>query len=225
MNRNRYVRQEALTEIGKAGQALLGKSSVAVIGMGALGSCTAEMLVRAGVGRVLLVDKDKVDFVNLQRQMLFEEKDVGKSKVKVASEKLKRINSEVVVEFEEVFLSTENSSILDAYDLILDCTDNMFARHIINDYCERNKKTWIYSAVVGTKGNVLVVQDCKKFRQVFKSAESFDNCENLGVVNSAVTMTSSIQVSEALKFLVKNGVSKQLIRFDAWKNEFEKIKI
>ena len=219
----RYVRQEALAEIGKKGQEHIKKSSVAVIGVGALGCVTAELLVRAGVHNILLFDKDKIDLVNLQRQMLFDENDIGKSKVVTAREKLSKINSEVNIEIVDEFLSEANSSKLKNYDLILDCTDNMKARHIINDFCEKSKKKWIYSAVVGTKGNVLVVDDYKKFRKVFGSNESFGSCEEIGVVNAVCSLASSVQVAEAQKILTRKTHSKGLLRFDVWKGSFERI--
>jgi len=224
---NKYIRQEVLEEIGPVGQKIISLASVAVIGVGALGTTTSELLVRAGVGKILLVDKDIVEEVNLQRQVLFDENDVGKKKVLVAKEKLNKINSEVDVEVKEDFLSDENISVLDGYKLILDCTDNMNARHTINDYCEKENKTWIHSAVVGTTGNILVIKNKKeygKFRIVFGSSESFDSCAQIGVIGPVCSMISSIQVSEALKIILGKEPCIDLIRVNIWDNSYEKIK-
>lgn len=221
---NKYIRQEVLKEIGVLGQKKISTSSVAIVGIGALGTASSELLVRAGVGKLLLVDKDKVELVNLQRQLLFDEADVGELKVVVAKDKLSKINVDVSITVVEDFLSENNVSVLKDYDLILDCTDNMKARQVINNYCESVEKIWIHSAVVGTKGNVLVVKNYEKFRKVFGSAESFDACEQIGIIGSACMMVSSIQVSEALKIICEVNCCEDLIRVDVWSNSFEKIK-
>lgn len=222
---NRYIRQEILEEIGKEGQDKIQKGSVAVIGVGALGTCTCELLVRAGIGKLLLVDNDKIDLTNLQRQLLFDEDDVGKKKVVVAKEKLSKINSEVEINIVNEFLDENNIDLLDDYDLVLDCTDNMKARHVINDYCENKKKKWIYSAAIGVTGNILVVDDYMKFRSIFKSGEAFDNCENIGVINTIIPMISSIQVTETIKILTNQEYTKELIRINNWENDYQTIKL
>jgi len=223
---NRYVRQEVLKEIGVSGQKNLSKAKVAIIGVGALGTMTAELLTRAGVGELLLVDKDKISLVNLQRQVLFEEKDVGKFKVVVAKNKLKKINSEVSIRIVKEFLTPQNADALLAdYSIILDCTDNMLARNVINDYCNKQKKIWIYSAASGTSGNVLVVKNPKLFRKFFRSGETFDRCEEIGVINTITSITASLQVTEAIKIITKKNFRKDLIRINVWNNSYEKIKL
>lgn len=221
----RYTRQVVLEEIGKEGQEKILAASVAIVGIGALGTVSSELLLRAGVGKLLLVDKDKVDLVNLQRQLLFSEEDLDKKKVIAAKERLKKINSDVEINVVEDFLEDSNSDILKNYDLVLDCTDNMRARHVINDYCEKNKKKWIYAAASGTKGNVLVVENYEQFRKIFNSGETFDSCRELGVINSLTNIISSLQTVEAFKILVGEVYCKDLIRFDVWNNSYKKIKL
>ncbi len=222
----RYIRQEVLKEIGVSGQRLLSKARIAIVGVGALGTVVAELLTRAGVGEIFLIDGDKVSLVNLQRQFLFEEKDVGKFKVVVAKNKLKKINSDVSVIVVKEFLTEKNTDeLLADCGLVLDCTDNMASRNIINDCCERNKKIWIYSAASGVKGNVLVVDDPNLFRSFFRSGETFDRCEEIGVVNAVTSITASLQVAEAIKIIVRKDFCKDLIRFDVWNNSYNKIKI
>lgn len=223
---NRYVRQEVLKEIGVSGQKKLSEASVAVIGAGALGTVVCELLVRAGIGNIYLIDRDKVSLVNLQRQFLFAEADVGKFKVDVAKKRLFKINSDVSVIVAKEFLNVQNAdSLLADVSLILDCTDNMAARTIINDYCELSKKKWIYSAASGVKGNVLVVDDSNLFRKFFRSGETFDRCEEIGVINTITSMVAGLQVTEAIKIILGKNYCKDLIRFNVWSNSYEKIKL
>jgi len=222
---NRYIRQIVLEEIGKEGQKKILAASVAIIGIGALGTVSSELLVRSGVGKILLVDKDVVDIVNLQRQLLFSEDDVGKKKVIAAKERLTKINFEVKIDIVEDFLDDENVSVLKDYDLILDCTDNMRARHVINDFCEKNNKKWIYAAASGIRGNVLVVENYAQFRKIFNSGETFDSCRDMGVINALINIISSLQVTECLKLIIGENYCKDLIRFDVWNNSYQKIKL
>src|SRR3989338_8417778 len=240
----RYIRQEIFREIGKEGQEKLKKSTIAIVGLGALGTNSAELLARAGIGKLLLIDRDIVELSNLQRQSLFEENDVGKPKALSAKEHLNKINNEV--EF-DVFV--DDLSYDNIYDLIpikksndekntnknkknisliLDCTDNLETRFLINDYCIKNKIPFIYSSAVGSKGYVFNVIPNKTpcLRCFLKEAAQLDTCETVGVLNTITNLISSIQVNEALKILLnKNDVEKSLLFFDIWKNELIKIKV
>ncbi len=220
---DRYARQIKLGEIGGEGQGYLLNSRVAVIGVGALGTVCSQLLVRAGIGELLLVDNDVVDIVNLQRQVLFGEEDVGKQKTVVAKNMLEKINSDVKIKIFNEWLNLDNVNVLDDYDLILDCTDNMKARHVINDYCKESKKIWIHAAGSGVKGNILVVDNPETFSQIFKTNESFDSCEEIGVINSLTSVIASLQVTEALKILMKKDYCRDLIRFNLWNNEYLRI--
>ncbi len=222
---DRYVRQRVLRQIGNEGQEKLKSSKVVVIGVGALGTLTAELLVRAGIGKILLVDKDVVDMVNLQRQVLFEEVDIGQKKVVVAKEKLQRINKNIEIEVIDDFLRDGNSIMLNDCDLILDCTDNMRARHAINNYCASTEKKWVHAAGSGVTGNVLVVDNPVLFEKIFGGSASFDSCEEIGVMNSLTAMVSSLQVTEALKILVGDEYCKDLIRVNVWENKYERIRV
>ncbi|MCF7872207.1 HesA/MoeB/ThiF family protein [Candidatus Woesearchaeota archaeon] len=223
---DRYVRQIKLSEIGVEGQRKLRDSSVVVVGVGALGTLSAEILVRMGIGKVCLVDGDRVSLVNLHRQVLFCEDDVDKLKVLVAKEKLGRLNSSVKVDVVDEFLNEDNVDVLlFGFDLILDCTDNMKARQVINDFCFRFGKTWIYAAASSVRGNVAVIDDAEKFSSFFRTGETFDSCSDVGVFSPVCSLVSSIQVSETVKFLLGKEYSKELLRFDLWKNSFDKIKL
>lgn len=218
---NRYVRQEIF--IGKKEQKKLEKSKVVIIGVGALGSLTSELLVRAGIGEIVLVDNDKIEIENLQRQHLYNEKDVGKYKVKVAKKELEKINSNIVVKVVVDMLNKDNLNVLES-DLVLDCTDNFEARHLINNYCVKHKIPWIYASAIKDKGNVLVIKDLC-FNCVFGYRKTFEKCASVGILNTITSLVSSVQVNEAIKLLTGKKYEKDLLRFDLGNNEFTKVKV
>lgn len=230
IEKNRYERQELLKEIGKKGQEQLTKSRVAVLGIGAIGTATAELLARAGIGRIELIDRDIVELHNLQRQSLFTENDCNKPKAVVAAEYLKKINSAIRIESHTTDMNYETIEILKNYDLILDCTDNMETRFLLNDFCVNNSKPWIYASAVGTKGRMLVFMPIKSnpcFRCLFSSPVpgSLETCDTVGVLNTITTTIAALQVTEALKILTSQEPTKELIAYDIWKHFFEKIKV
>ena len=254
----RYSRQEIFSEIGKKGQEKLRKSSVAIIGLGALGSVSAELLARAGIGKLILIDRDIVELSNLQRQSLYDEEDVGKPKAMAAKEHLKKINSEVKIDFFVDDLNHENVYGLtpinddgndgksnngkhikkikinknNKIDLILDCTDNLETRFLINDFSVKNKTPFIYSSAVGSKGytfNIIPEKNNPCLRCFLKEAAQLDTCETTGVLNAITHIIPSIQANEAIKIILKKfspqKIFSQLLFFDVWKNELMKIKI
>ena len=225
----RYTRQEIFSEIGKAGQSKLGKSTIAVVGLGALGSVSAQLLARAGIGRLILIDRDVVELSNLQRQSLFDESGIGKPKAAQAKEKLDKINSEIRIDFFIDDLNFENiNRILNKdIDLILDCTDNLETRFLMNDYCTKNKISFIYSSAVGSKGYVFNIIPDKTacLRCFIKESTQLDTCETAGIVNTITNLIPSIQVNEAIKIILNKNFERSLLFFDIWKNELLKIKI
>ncbi|HLC61804.1 MAG TPA: ThiF family adenylyltransferase [Candidatus Nanoarchaeia archaeon] len=227
----RYIRQEIFSEIGKKGQSKLRKSAVAVVGLGALGSVAAELLTRAGIRKLILVDRDIVEVSNLQRQALYGESDIGKPKAIAAKEKLNDINSEVKI---KIFIDDLNHNnirkIIDIENanLILDCTDNLETRFLINDFSIKNKVPFIHSSVVGSKGYILNLVPDKNnpcLRCFLKEAAQLDTCETAGVLNTITRIIPSIQVNEAIKILLGKDYEKNLLFFDVWKNELMKIKV
>ena len=194
-----------------------------------MGSNSAELLARAGIGNITLVDRDIVELSNLQRQRLFDEDDVGKPKALAAKEHLSKINSDVEINFFIEDLNFENiRKILNKnIDLILDCTDNLETRFLINDFSIKNKIPFIYSSAVGSKGYVFNIIPNKTpcLRCFLKEASQLDTCETAGVLNSITNLISSIQSNEAIKILLGKGYEKNLLFFDVWKNDMSKIKI
>jgi len=225
----RYSRQEIFREIGKKGQSKLEKSIVAIIGLGALGSVSSELSARAGIGHLILIDRDVVELSNLQRQSLFTEKDVGKPKALAAKEHLSNINSKAEIDFFIDDLNFENVDriLSNKINLILDCTDNLETRFLINDYSIKNKIPFIYSSAVGSKGYVfdIMPETTPCLKCFLKEAAQLDTCETTGVLNSITHLISSIQTDEAIKILLEKNYEKDLLFFDVWKNELTKIKV
>lgn len=245
----RYIRQEIFKGIGKKGQQKLRNSCIAIVGMGALGSVSAQLLARAGVGKLILIDRDVVELSNLQRQSLFNEDDIGKSKAAQAKEHLNKINSEVKIDFfiedlnfnnigklipityhyNEKNNERNNKALKNNIDLILDCADNLETRFLINDLCIKNRIPFIYASAVGSKGYVFDIIPNKNnpcLRCFLKEAAQLDTCETVGVLNTITNLIASTQVNEAIKILLsKKDIEKNLMFFDIWKNELSKIKV
>ncbi|MBI5072276.1 ThiF family adenylyltransferase [Candidatus Woesearchaeota archaeon] len=228
---SRYNRQELLGEIGKKGQELLKEATIAVVGVGALGTTTANLLVRAGIGNILLIDRDIIELHNLQRQTVFTEKNVGQPKAEAAKGWLQEVNSETKIEAKLVDLNAETISILKEKkcDLILDCTDNMETRFLINDCAIKNNIPWIYCSAVGTKGRLLTILPDKTacLRCLFQMPKpgSLETCDTAGVMNTITTTMSAMQTTEAIKIITKQQPTKQLIAYDIWTQELQKIKV
>ncbi len=224
---DRYRKQILFEPIGEEGQAKLARSRVAVVGVGALGSMAANLLARAGVGFLRLIDRDFVELDNLQRQVLFDEADARASSPKAvaAKEKLGAVNSEIHIEAVIEDLRARNAeSLLSDVDLVLDGTDNFETRYLVNEVCVKLGKPWIYAGVVGASGMMLVVRptDGPCLACVFPDApapEDAPTCDTAGVLGPAVSVVASFQVTEALKLLTgqADAVSKGLVRFDVWK--------
>jgi molybdopterin/thiamine biosynthesis adenylyltransferase len=225
---NRYSRQIIFSEIGQKGQERLKKTVVGIVGVGGLGSTVAQLLARAGVGKLILIDFDKVDDSNLQRQLLYKEDDIGREKAICAKELLEKINSEIKIESHVMMVNDDTIDSLKKADIIVDCTDNLDTRFVINKYCVKNKKPWVYASVAGSSGFVktfLPGKDC--FNCIFDPRMSSDNCSTIGIANFAVSLVASIQAGNTLKLLLKKDATDKddsLLHIDAWHNAITKIK-
>ncbi len=231
---NRYSRQILFNEIGKSGQEKLKNSRVLLVGCGALGASHAEILARAGIGFLRIVDRDFVEFSNLQRQTLYSENDAKERipKAIAAKNRIAEINSEI--EVESIVADVNNSNIesfVEGVDLILDGTDNFQIRYLINDACVKLNKSWIYGAAVSSYGTTMTIIPDKTpcLRCIFEempSAGSAPTCDTAGVIQPIITSISAIQTSEALKILTGNfdKLHKSLIQIDIWQNDWRKIK-
>ena len=222
----RYSRQE--TYLGKTNQKKLQKSTVAVIGVGAIGTQTANLLARAGIN-LILIDRDTIELNNLQRQTISDEQDINKPKTKQASLHLKKINSKIKITTYNKDLNNENITKLipKTTNLILDCTDNLETRFLINDYSLKNNIPWIYAAGIKEKAALMNIVPKKTpcFQCIFKQPTQLETCQTSGVLNSTTSLISSLQVSEAIKILTNKNYSKELINFNLKTNSFDKFKI
>lgn len=231
----RYSRQMRFYGIGEKGQRALLASRVTLCGCGALGTVLANILVRAGVGRLRLIDRDFIETSNLQRQVLFDEQDIADNlpKAEAAARKLRTINSSVTVE--PVVADIDRTNILaltEDADLILDGTDNFEIRYLINDVAVKLGKPWVYGGSIGSHGQVMVILpgETPCLRCVFEAAPApgeAGTCETAGVLSPIVNIVSSLQATEAIKILTgnKDQVCRELIYLDVWENITKRIKV
>ena len=203
----------------------LGNRKVVVVGVGAIGTNTAKLLAKAGIGSITLIDRDFVELKNLQRQRLFTKKDVGMPKAAVAKKKLKKINSKTKMKAVVADLDYKNADLL-ASDLVLDCTDNFETRFLINDYCRKHRIPWIYAAVIRGIGTVYsIMPEGACFSCIFSNHASFETCDTAGVLNAVVAATASIQASEAVKILLNKDYERDMVRIIAQQPRLLKLKV
>jgi molybdopterin-synthase adenylyltransferase len=222
---SRYSRQIRFAPLGEAGQARIRAASVAIVGCGALGTVQAEAMARAGVGRLRIIDRDFVEWSNLQRQFLFEEADAADAlpKAIAAARRLARVNSEVTVEPMVADLTAANvEDLFEDIDLILDGTDNFETRFLINDAAVDREIPWIYGAAVGSYGIKLAIVPGHTacFRCVYPEPPqgAQPTCETEGVLAPVTAAIASLQVADALKILACGAasVTARLTTIDVW---------
>jgi adenylyltransferase/sulfurtransferase len=234
---DRYHRQSLLPQIGSDGQARLRAASVLLVGCGALGTVIADQLVRAGIGSLRIVDRDVVELTNLQRQVLFDESDVrdGLPKAIAAANRLRKINSDVIVDPHVTDVHAGNVESLAGcdqdgklVDLILDGTDNVGTRYLLNDVSVKHAIPWIYGACVGTEGRCMAILPpagpC--LRCIFPeppSAADLPTCDTAGVLASAAAIVASLQSAAAIRTIVRGTKSypESFIRVDVWQSRFK----
>ncbi len=218
-----FTNQEKI--LGQEGQALISNKTVCIVGIGALGTVSAELLTRTGIGKLILIDSDKVEESNLHRQLLYTKKDIHRPKVSAARTYLESINPNIKIETHEGRLTADNLSLLRS-NLILDGTDNLETRFLINDFAVKHQIPWIYAGAIQTRGFVFSIipnQPC--FECLLGHAISEEDCETQGIINTTNTIVASLQVVESLKILTEKPITSLLIRINAWDAEIEKIKV
>ncbi len=233
--KERYSRQILFSEIGAEGQERLERSHVLVVGCGALGSSQAELMARAGVGRLTLLDRDILEASNLQRQLLYDEAQVeqGLPKAIAAQQRLQQINSDIQIEGIPTDVRPVNvEHLLQDVDLVLDGTDNFETRLLLNDACIKHALPWIYGACVGSYGVTMPILPKKTpcLRCLFDTMPlpgTAQTCDTTGVIGPIVTTISSLQCTEALKYLTgrHDAIRRTLFHIDLWDNHFASIKV
>ena len=227
----RYSRQVALPQVGWRGQERLAAATVVIVGCGGLGTVSAGLLARAGVGRLRLVDDDNVELSNLHRQVLFDEDDVGRPKAIAAAEKLRAINSEIAVEPVVARLGQGNAAtLLAGGDLVLDGTDNDGTRYLINEVCVRQGIPWVFAAVDESYGLAMTIVPgqtpcfcCVFGEPLHVSAPAH---RDKGMLGAATHIVAAIQVSQAVRLLLgDNHDARGLLYVDAWDPRLESIEV
>ncbi|MGM0212698.1 HesA/MoeB/ThiF family protein [Enterococcus sp. AZ109] len=208
----RYNRQIKVAKIGAHGQQKIQAASVMIVGCGALGTYSAEQLVRTGIKKIFLIDPDTVEESNLQRQALFTTKDAqqNRPKVEAAKEHLQAIDPTAKVIPIKAYFDQTLMENFEAIDLVLDCTDNFQARQAINEYCHFRKLPFIFSACAGTSGQVMAFHPAKGpcLSCAFPQIEDKTNeCETIGVITPLIPFITSVQVTLTMKILTDDTFS------------------
>ena len=228
----RYSRHLVLSEVGLEGQRRLKRSSVLVVGLGGLGVPAAVYLVSAGVGRVGIVDSDLVELSNLQRQFIFSEADLGRRKVDAAEEKLSLLNPEIRVNPHPLRLDSSNAmEVIRQYDVVVDATDNLPSRYLINDACVLQGKPDVFASIFGFDGQASVfgTQDRPCYRCLYPeppAPDSVRSCEEAGVLNVIPGIMGTIQANQAIGILLGKGTPLigRLLLFNGLDSSFNEIK-
>jgi molybdopterin-synthase adenylyltransferase len=230
----KYSRQILFAGIGEEGQQRLLGSSAVLVGCGAIGAATANLLVRAGLGKLRIVDRDFVEPSNLQRQTLFDEADAlaALPKAIAADRKLRSINSSVSVEGIVADLSPRNAAdLLSGFDLILDGTDNFETRFLINDVAVQNGQPWIYAAAVASFGLTMTIRPgstpCLACLMDAQRQGLEETCDTVGVLGAIVNLIASLEAAEAMKILAgrNDALHGRLISCDVWSGHFQSVRI
>lgn len=233
--KERYSRQMIFHEMGQAGQMKLAQSRVMILGCGGLGSASASILARAGIGHLKLVDRDFLELNNLQRQILYDEHDVkeGLPKAIAAQRKIEQINSTIHAEPVVDDVNRFNiEKLISDIDLIIDAADNFETRFLLNEACAKHKRPWIYGAAIESYGLAMtIIPDrtaCLRcIMDHIPQPGSINTCESVGVLASIVLIIASIQCAEAMKILTgqQQEIAHHLISIDVWQNSYETIDV
>ena len=236
--REKYSRQILFAGLGEAGQEKLLASSAVLVGCGALGTVVANLLIRSGIGRLRIIDRDFVEVSNLQRQTLFEESDASQSlpKAIAAERRLRAINSDPKIEGVVADLAPQNASdLLDGFQLILDGTDNFETRLLVNDAAIALDLPWIYAAAVGSYGLTMTIRPAQtaclacllEGEDGSKIAGAEATCDTAGILNAAAGVVASMEAAEALKLLAgkPEALHGRLISCDVWSGKFQSLRV
>ena len=231
----RFSRQIILKDIGLLGQKKILSSKVLIVGAGGLGSSVAEFLSRAGIGSLGIVDNDKVSLSNLHRQSLYNTSDIGKYKVKIAKDKIKKINPNTKVTIYKLRLSNDNfNKIINDYDYIVDGSDNFTTKFLLNDFCFKFKKILVTGAISKFDGHIFTFNFKNKkvpcLRCFFQESDISDdllNCESEGILGTVAGIVGTIQANEILKKILNigTGLNGYIFILDLLHLNFRKVKL
>jgi molybdopterin-synthase adenylyltransferase len=232
---DRFSKQIVLKDVGILGQKKILSAKVLIIGAGGLGSPVAEFLSRAGVGSLGIVDNDKISLSNLHRQSLYNTSDINKFKVKIAKDKIKKINPNTKVTIYKIRLNNNNfEKIIDNYDYIVDGSDNFITKFLLNDYCLKFKKFLVTGAISKFDGHIFTFNFKNKkvpcLRCFFQESEISDdllNCESEGILGTVAGIVGTIQANEILKKILNigTGLDGYIFILDLLHLRFRKVKL
>ena len=231
----RYSRQIVLRDVGILGQKKILSSKVLIIGAGGLGSPVAEFLSRAGIGSLGIVDDDKVSLSNLHRQSLYNTADIGEFKVKIAKDKIKKINPNTKVIIYKIRLSNKNfEKIINDYDYIVDGSDNFKTKFLINDFCLKFKKVLVTGSISKFDGHIFTfnfkdkkIPCLKCFFQEANISDDLLNCESEGILGTVAGIVGTIQANEIIKKILNigTGLDGYIFILDLLHLNFRKVKL
>jgi molybdopterin/thiamine biosynthesis adenylyltransferase len=234
--RQKYSRQILFAGIGQPGQERLLASSLVIVGCGAIGAAAANLVVRAGVGRVRIIDRDFVEPSNLQRQTLFDEADARDAlpKAVAAERKLRSINAGVSVEGIVADVNPLNAEeLLAGHDVILDGADNFETRFLVNDFAVKSSRPWIYAAAVASYGLTMTIRPgitpCLAcLLPMDRSGQGLEEtCDTIGVLGPIVNLIASLEVAEAMKLIAgrETDLNDRLVSCDVWTGRFQSVRV
>ncbi len=226
MSIDRYRRQNLVKEFGHKGQKVLARKHAIIIGAGGLGSQSANLLTRIGIGSIDIIDDDIVDITNLHRTSVFSEQDIGKSKALVLEEKLQKVNTKVMVKGINQKVTVDNIwSLVQYADVIIDGSDSISLRLLINDVSIQHNIAWAYAGVYGTVGMVMGILPKKTacFKCITQDIPKLGPQE-IPVFGSLPATIAAIQCNEAIKILLEKQPAGLLI-YDVWNQYFDIMKI
>ena len=228
----RYSKQIILKQVGISGQKKISSSKVLIVGMGGLGCPVALYLSSLGIKNIGIADHDKVDFSNLNRQILFNESDVGKFKVVQAKKFLQKINKKIKINiYKEEIIKKNIQNILCKYDIVCDCTDNFTTRYLLNDFCLKNKKILISAAISKFEAHIFNFNFSKKipcYRCFMPEIPEKENkCDTEGILPTVAGIAGTLQANEVVKSILdkKNDLVGKMIVFNTLSLNFRKIKL
>ncbi len=229
----RYSRQIMLDKIGVDGQMKLRNATVLIVGMGGLGNPVAMYLAAAGIGKLIIADGDQVDITNLQRQILFGEQDVNKNKAQQAADKLEQNNGDITIEVIDEMLDAElGQYYIPQADVVIDCTDNIATRYLVNRLCVEHQKPFVVGAATGFDGQQLVVDprhsDSACYHCLFPESEQppAANCQTVGILGPVLAMIAGMQALQTIKLLTDIPVRyNQLNLYDGLHNQWQQFNL
>lgn len=244
-NLDRYQRQTIFPELGEEGQKQLLNATVVVVGCGATGTALSNLLARAGVGRLRIIDRDFIELNNLQRQTLFDEADIAAHlpKAEAATRKLQRVNSAIEIEGIVADVNPGNVlSLLQDATIVLDGTDNFTTRYLLNDACTHLAKPWIYSGVLASYGMTATLVPIGATQAIpgertttgclrcllgaMPAPGTTATCDTAGVIGPGVALVTAVAAAEAMKLIIGRGeLNKGLLHMDVWTHEYEQFTV